>query len=269
MDKVSKLHISLIGGGAALVLALILYFAMIRPSNEKIRIAQGAISTAEAAGGTETKIQQNKKAYKDDVDNSNLVHDKWRISDMRYMPEIPLNDPDLLRSYEFSIKDLPTRYGKWITAWYDLQIRMGIRRQSGTDFALPALVKIPNDIATLDHITLPDQAGKPWNVAVEATSFDAGLAHIRKFLTMTGHGVPVVDNVALTGHSPHLSMTYTLALYIIPRVKPTPADPVISPAPTAGGAMGGPMGGSMGGPMGGGRMGASGRPAMSMPPRGK
>ena len=244
MDKISKLHISLIGGGAALVLALILYFAMIRPANEKIRIARNAIDTAESAGGTDMKIRQNKKAYEDDVRNSQEVQAMWSVSDRRYMPDIPLNNPDLLASYEYSLKDLPTRYGKWITAWYDLQARMGIRRQPGTDFALPAFVKMPNDISTLDHITLPDQSGKPWNVAVEAKSFDAGMMHLRKFLTMTGHGVPVIDNVALAGHSPQLSMTYNLAMYIIPRVKPTPADPIISPVATGGGA---PVGGRPGG----------------------
>jgi hypothetical protein len=50
---------------------------------------------------------------------------------------------------------------------------------------------------------------------------------------MRGMGMPVIDNVALQGTSPNLTMSYNLALYIIPRNPPPQSDPRLTGQPTA------------------------------------
>ena len=63
---------------------------------------------------------------------------------------------------------------------------------------------------------------------IQARSFDAAMAHLRRFNDMSRHGMPVIDNVSLAGQSPNLQMTYTLALYIIPAHAPPPSDPFLT-----------------------------------------
>ena len=75
---------------------------------------------------------------------------------------------------------------------------------------------------------------------------------------MRGFGMPVVDNVELQGQSPDLTMTYDMALYIIPPANPPAPDPVIG----AGGGGGAPAQTGFGGPGSGGRPGGGGRTAM-------
>ena len=54
--------------------------------------------------------------------------------------------------------------------------------------------------------------------------------HLKKINTMQQHGMPVVNNVTLAGHSPALTMAYEMAIYVIPHSDPPAADPLIAPS---------------------------------------
>jgi hypothetical protein len=145
------------------------------------------------------------------------------------------------------MKDMPTLYGEWVKAWYDSQRRNGIDRL--TDFPIDPLVKSPNDVANLTSITFP-APGKSWPVALDARGFNNVISHLKLInTTMIHHGMPVITDVKLSGQSPHLSVTYNLALYIIPASPPAKADPMIGSDATGAGG-GGSGGGSPGNPSG-------------------
>jgi hypothetical protein len=113
---------------------------------------------------------------------------------------------------------------------------------------VPSLATEPNGIASLTSITFPSPKS-PWKVSLICQTFDDAMAHLRRFNGMMGHGMPVVDAVTLSGHSPELILSYNLALYIIPGQAPPPVDTRIGAGGGSGGGGGmGKMGG-MQGPM--------------------
>lgn len=85
---------------------------------------------------------------------------------------------------------------------------------------------------------------------------------------MEHHGMPVINNVVISGQSPDLMLDYEMALYIIPRTPPPARDPMIgggAGAPAGGMGMGAGMPGSAG--MGAGMPGSAGMGA-GRPPGG-
>jgi len=271
MSKLTALHISLIGGGIAIVMSLILYFAMIKPKKEEIEASESATNAAVQAGGTEEKVKAHQKDLVKAKNDTKVITAAWAINQQRYMPKIAFSpaqkSTNLIHMYEFSglysdgkvygIRDLPTVWGLKVISWYDAHSRDGVTRDFlKDDFAIESFSPDPNDISKLNSITFPQ--GKPWEVTVIAKSFDAAMLHLRRFNNMRGFGMPVVDNVSLEGQSPALTMTYDLALYIIPPAAPPAPDPVIG----AGGGGGAPAQTGFGGPSSGGRPGGGGRTAM-------
>ena len=279
-------HLLLIGLGVSLVLFLILFFAMIKPGMDKTTETNASALATENAHGTEQDSQQHDRDLKKAKEETKVINAKWGQYSARYMPTVGYGK-DHLRVYEgenigngvyqvrqkdgsiknYGVKDLPTVWGKWITAWYDAQYKYGVTRRSS--FPIPSFSTDPNDITKLTYIAFPE-SGKPWPVTVECKSFDAAMAHLKRFNEIQIHGMPVVDNVALAGQSPNLILTYNLAIYIIPGNAPPAVDPTISGATTGGtgggagfGGFGGAgsFGGSGGGPassFGGGKAGARG-----------
>jgi len=268
MSKLTALHISLIGGGIAIVMSLILYFAMIKPKNEEIEASKSATDAAIQAGGTEEKVKAHEKDLVKAKQDTKVITAAWAINQQRYMPKIAFSptqkSTNLIHMYEFSglysdgkvygIRDLPTVWGLKVISWYDAHAKDGVTRDFlKDDFAIESFSPDPNDISKLNSITFPQ--GKPWEVRVIAKSFDAAMQHLRRFNNMRGFGMPVVDNVELQGQSPLLTMTYDMALYIIPPANPPAPDPVIG----AGGGGGAAAPTGFGAPGPGGRTGGGGR----------
>ena len=257
-SRLTALHVNIIGIVGLLIISAIIFFAMIKPRNEEKAAAVAAAATAEGAGGSESaKAAAKKELEKSKLDTIQITKD-WMVYSRKYMPTLNWSKDNIDQYYLHNpVNDLPSQWGKWITAWYDAQSRDGVTRNVGQVFPIPSLATDPNGIAALNLIALPSPKA-PWQVTVTCKSFDAAMAHLRKFNGMTGHGVPVVNNVTLTGQSPDLQLSYDLSLLIIPNNPPPPADPRIGGGSGAGAGGGfggggfGGMGGGMGGPMSGG-----------------
>lgn len=255
LSRLTLLQINLIGAITALVLAAVLFFVVVKPKQDQVKDVTAQAASTEDAGGTDDKVAGKKKDLKTAQADAKKTQADWEVNSSRYMPSLPLSG-DVLETYEFKpldpkkqrlgVKDVPVLFGTWVTAWYDAQKKDGIDRE-GTEFPIGAIVTTPNDVATLDHLTFPGD-GKTWPVTVNAKSFNAAMAHLRRFNSMTQHGMPVINNVALAGQSPNLQMSYDLALYVIPPVAPGTADPTIS---ATGGASAAPATGGYGGFPGG------------------
>jgi hypothetical protein len=263
MSKLTALHINLIGAGAALVMALILFFVLIKPKNEDIATSKAATDAAIQAHGTEDAVTSHKKDLVKAKNDTKVITAAWAINQSRYMPKIAFSDQqksnNLLKLYAFNglysdgkvygIRDLPTVWGLKVKNWYDAHDREGVMRDFGQDFPIESFSTDPNDISKLSYITFPQS--KPWHVTVIAKTFDAAMLHLRRFNSMRGFGMPVVDGVALDGQSPALNMSYDMALYVIPPAAPPAPDPVIGGG-GGGAAPAGPAG------FGGGRPGGKG-----------
>ncbi len=268
--KLSALHVHIIGGVVFLLLGLILFFGMIKPKNQDTETAKAAASAAEGAGGTDSALSKAKKDLVSAKQDTVKINSDWSIYARKYMPNYNL-DKDPLVAYfgggkgqKLSVNDIPAEEGTWITKWYDAQRSEGITRAEGVEFPIGPLATDPNGVASLTSITFP--GGKqPWNVTLVCKSFDQAMAHIRRINGMTGHGMPVISEVALSGQSPELTLSYTLAMYVIPWTAPPAADTRIGAG--GGGGTGGGAGIMGGGPANG-MGGMGGKSGMSGPATG-
>jgi hypothetical protein len=269
LSRLTLLHINLIGLGVVALLSLILFLALIKPGNEDIQRVQADTRSQEDAGGTPDKVTGNKRLLAQTKQNAATTDAQWQVFASKYMPDIDFGTQDtLLSTYMtgayrsggqvYGIRDLPIVWGRWITAWFDVQRNLGVARIPGVEFPLAPFPADPNYTSTLTSLAFPQ--AQPWPVTVEAKGFNQAMAHLRRFNGMEKHGMPVVDNVALSGQSPNLLMSYNLRLYIIPSKTPPLPDQRIggTPAPAAGMGMTGGYRGMMGG-------GVSGMPMGAMP----
>ena len=276
-SKLTALHINIIGIVSALVIAAILFFAMIKPKNEDIEKTKTDFATTEGAGGTQSAVAQKTRELKDTQNAATKTKADWAVAETKYMdnpsainfgPKDPVAATNQLPiTYYNYMTTLPERFGRWVSAWYDSQRERGVSRMPGVEFPVDAFPANPNAISEIKFLRFPQQSA--WPVQLECKTFDAAMEHLTKFNDMRKHGMPVVDHVALAGHSPNLTLSYDLTLYVIPKPVVPPANPRISAsapgaagtAPGGGGAMGMMGGGSMG-MMGGGSMGMMGGGSM-------
>jgi hypothetical protein len=256
-SKLTALHINIIGIVSALVIAAILFFAMIKPKNEEIETTKAAVATAEGAGGTPTQVSQKKTELKRTEDEAVQTKARWTVNEEKYMDNpTAINfgtTENLPMTYYNYMTTLPATIGRWVGAWYDAQRPRGVSRYPGVEFPVEAFPANPNAISEIKYLRFPQQG--VWPVALECKDFNAAMEHLTKFNGMRKHGMPVVNNVALAGQSPNLQLTYDLTLYVIPKPLAPAPDPRISSTPpggtgTAPGGMGGMGGGSMGSMMG-------------------
>lgn len=260
MGKLTALHINLIGAGAALVLALILFFVLIKPKNEEVEKTKGEVTSTQSSGGTPDQVKGQERELADTKLKVAKTQADWAVNEAQYMPNIITfgTTPDLLHTYEHRVITWPEIFGTKLASWYDAQRDEGVARLPGVEFPIDSFPTDPNAISQLTYLKFPRDR---WQVQMEAKNFDAAMAHLAKFNSMHQLGMPVINNVALQGTSPSLIMTYDLALYIIPRQPPPQGDPRLSGQAGAGGAQGG--GGSPGGgaPIGGSQAASRGAPS--------
>jgi len=257
-SKLTALHINIIGIVSALVIAAILFLALIKPKNEAIALTQASVTslTASGAGGTEDQVKRKKTELKNTQQEATQTKKRWALSEEKYMDNpqaINFGTTETLPlTYYNYMTTLPTVVGRWVGAWYEAQRPRGVSRLPGVEFPVEAFQTNPNAISEIKFLRFPQQGA--WNVALECKTFDAAMEHLTKFNTMRKHGMPVINNVALAGQSPKLQMTYDLTLYVIPKpVAPAPNPRIGSMPANAGGVAPGGFGGGsmMGGSMGG------------------
>ncbi len=239
------MHVNIIGVVVILIVVLVGIFGMIRPKKQETEVLAQAADAAEKSGGTD---EDNRKSAADLVASKKKtvqIKADWAVYSTKYMPDLKWN-PNILEEFYLRdpVNDIPAQWGRWVTAWYDAQRRDGVSRAPGVEFPVPPLVSDPNGIANLTSITFPTPKA-PWKVSLICQTFDDAMAHLRRFNGMLKHGMPVVDGVTLSGHSPQLTLNYNLALYVIPAEAPPPMDPRIGTGTGGGVGSGGGMGGGM------------------------
>lgn len=255
LKKLTTGQILGIGVALAVVLSLVMIFAMIRPTQQKTADTLKTAETTETEGGTPTKVSGKEKEKQREQAKADKAKADWSVYSKDYMPDLNFDKKaDLIDVYQkkglldragYGIKDIPTVWGTWLEAWYRTQRERNVALENPY-FPIDAYSADPNDISKLTNLTFP-AAGKPWNVAVTVKDFGAAMAHLRSFNGMRRHGMPVVSNVAFEGHSPNLRLTYDLMLYVIPGTEPPSEDPRIAGGTGTTGGGGGGMGGMMGG----------------------
>ena len=262
-----QLHIT--GFALILVLVLLLWGFGVRAYTNKKAELDVKTADVEKNGGTKQMVDQKASELKKEKKVSAQAEADWQVYSSKYMPDVNFSDSTgLINQYQTNIvkvdgktwglKEMPTVWGRWLESWYDAQHDKGVDRNV-LFFAIPAYSTDPNNISGMKHIVFPE--AKPWQVVVNAKDFDSAMTHLRRFNFMEHHGVPVVSGVTLAGHSPKLTLTYNLSLYIIPGSDPPKEDPRIGGAKGGGGAGGGMgMMGGMSGMMSGGPAGGAGIP---------
>src|SRR5438045_3968186 len=93
-------HILLIGVGAALILFLILYFAMIKPTGEQVNNVTASAKSTEDAGGTEDAVRKKTAELKKAQEDTVRINQEWKILSASYMPPIEFGK-DPLPVYEY------------------------------------------------------------------------------------------------------------------------------------------------------------------------
>ena len=265
MSKLSLLYINLIGLFAALILFLVLFFVMIKPKQEDVQKTKVSTKSTEDAGGTVEKVKAKDKELKSTQQQADKTKEDWQVNSVRYMPSFNFGNTDnLLNTYwsgfygKYGVKDVPEQWTRFVTGWYDAQHKYGVSRLPGVEFSLAGFPADPNNLAGLKSLSFPQD--RAWTVSMECKTFDEAMAHLKRFNNMEKHGMPVIDNVALSGQSPNLTLNYTMRLYVIPSENPPKSDPRLASGVAGGAAGGNGMGGggmSMMGGMGG-MMGAGG-----------
>lgn len=256
MNKLTVMHIIIIGVVVAVIVAVAMWYFMIKPAKEETETTSQAAKTTRDSGGTQEAINQKKKELaKTEVDAA-ATEAKWKVNRVKYMPDLPYTDKtNVMDLYfgdafktstgaKYGFRDVPTIWGKWITAWYDAQKNQGVERTPDTVFPIAEFEPDPNKLTGLlqNHLTFPAD-GKPWPVKLNCKTFDDALNHLKRFNNMERHGMPVINNVTISGPAvtgtTDLLLTYDLALYIIPNSGPPVSDTMIS---GAGGSPGGATG---------------------------
>ncbi len=261
------------GAGFALIAVLLLLlwgFGVRNYTNKKVELDKDT-DVKQKAGGTPEMVKQKEKELVSEKKKADEANQDWKVYSSKYMPDIDFSEKTgLINQYQtnfvkvdgktWGLKEMPTVWGRWLESWYDVQHNSGVDRGIPY-FAIASYSVDPNKISEMKNITFPDK--QPWKVTVNAKDFDSAMAHLRRFNTMEHHGMPVISGVALSGHSPNLTLAYNLSLYIIPGSEPPKEDPRIGGAAKTGGGGGGMAG--MTGMMGGGGMsGMSGGPSGGM-----
>jgi hypothetical protein len=251
LAKLTTLQIHLVGFFTSLIVLGLLFLLFVKPKQEQLQKVQAETKDIQTnQHGTQEDVTKHNADLKKAQNDQAKVKAEWQLASAEYMPNIVWGT-DVLQTYQNVIVNLPRQWGTFITSWYDVQRNQGIARVPGTEFPIASFPTDPNAaVASVRTITFPQ--GAPWNVTVEAKSFDALMAHLRRFnREMKHHGMPVIDNVSLSGQSPNLIGRYTLALYVIPPTPPPGADPRLGGGAAAGAGAGA-------GGFGGGRMGMPG-----------
>ena len=134
MKGLSKVKLSVIHGigiGVVSIIALIMYFAMIKPKKEAVASTESNAKSTEGNGGTVAKVKAKADELVTTKKDAEAVVAKWDITSNRYMPDLGLDDGDLISKYENRLIKYPEQWGKWITNWYEAQRNLGIARLPG------------------------------------------------------------------------------------------------------------------------------------------
>ncbi len=271
MSRLTLLHINIIGVVVAIIVAVGMYYVLITPARDQIAAAEKDQGEVFAQAD---QLPGNKKKRDDAIKAKQQAEADYGRFESQYMPVIgyqPTRMQTMIRTF------WPNRGRSWPERFIRT-FRGHMSRESKLNritWLNPGVLQLgpygPDPNAINAGMGQGDGLGESgalhyaFQMQVRAPSLGALMRHVRDWNTVRGMGVPVVEGLSVTGNSPNLEATYTVALTIIVHETFPKPDPRVGGAASSsggGGAMGmrGPMG--MGGPMGmsGPPMGMSGGP---------
>ncbi len=274
MNKLTVLHINIIGLVVGLIVGVTLWFTAITGAQETIKTNQTKFDGVETEA---KKLPAAEKALKTAEEAKLKAETEYKVYAVKYMPAIGYgkytNRLDMMRNlfWPNNGKSWPERFRKTVLTYMaQEQKRNGIRWDNPGVLTMGPYGPDPNTI----------QAGSPgdglgekstggalhytYQMSVGAKNLDSMVRHLSGWKNIRSAGVPVVDGFTMTGNSPNLVGTYTLTFTIIVDETIPPADPRIAGGGGGGGGGRGGFGGMtmppgmMGGGMGGQPTGAMG-----------
>lgn len=236
ISKLKAIHVIIIGIVACIAVGVGVYFLMITNTKQDIEKLVTREKAAQAIVDTEASEKQGLEQARVDLAVAKAAYVKY---EREKMPPITLED----------------RAFGMIALWKEQAETLGPLVKSFanhdkvaflSDITIPAAPVNPNQI---DPTIIKLPLGS-FNVT---GSFHDICEHVRRWNKF--NRLVQIDGLSLKGYSPHMSASYSLTVYLMPRGAQGPSIPM------AGGGGGG-GGGMMGGGMMGGMMGMPGMPGM-------
>lgn len=231
MKKLRKLHVLIIGVLVSIIVAVGMYFVVIKPAIKTRDDNKAQLESNIASGGTDENVRIQKEDVvkaEQEVASEQLALEKYM---KEKMPNISLQDraTGMLALWQEQSETLGPLLVSWIK-------RSGVRLAS--QITIPAPPANPNAI-TYDEVTpIRIDLGR---IRVEG-SYQQILKHLRKWNQC--NRLVMIDLPALSGESPNLACEYNLTVFLFPR---TPSGDLLDMA--GGGDAGAGMGGMPGMPM--------------------
>jgi len=233
MGKLRSIHVVIIGIVVCVLVAVGLYFLVIKKAIEARDAEKARLDAAIAAGGT----QANVEAAERDLENAKLEVAQARVKYEKRMrtkmPNISLDDTKtgmlaLWREQSEVLGPLLLNH---------IRSSKGIRLVSG--ITIPPPTVNPNDLMQYDQIPIRIDVGK---VSV-AGDFNSIINHLESWNKL--NRLVLIDQPTLNGQSPNLVCEYTMTVFLYP-MAPPPTDPFTMAPPQGGDTAGAP--GLLGGP---------------------
>ena len=231
-SKLKVIHVIIIGSLACVLMIVGFYFALIKKINENIADVRRQYDDAKVIADKRTSVEAELAQAKRDND---LLLVKYTKMMNEKMPVLSFQDR--MGGWFELMHEQADVLGPKLTAW---PAKSGIRMTSS--FTIPPP---PDDWNSLSDKMITIPLG---NVTVTGT-FAKILAHVRSWNHFDR--LVQVDPVDLSGHSPYMTGTYALTLYIFPRGTVGPTVGMAGAANNKAAAATGPSAGMMRGMPGG------------------
>lgn len=238
--RTSPVIVAVIGVVLSLMAIAGIFFGLIKPTQDKIGVAQARF---DAAYFDSTLAEQTKAKKLLDADLLIVMttQQQWAQTDAALMPRFDVSN-------RFgALRQLTTELTQYLGPDLEQHSRQpGVR--STSNFNLPAPPVNPNDITNAPVVI-------PLGTVTDVGQFRGILTHVYNWQYF--NRLVLIDNLALHGNSPYMSGNYTATLFIFPQ-NDTKLPPVIAAAgggatTTAGGRSGSSFGGQASYGPGGGR----------------
>ncbi|MCS7209361.1 MAG: hypothetical protein NZ874_07300 [Fimbriimonadales bacterium] len=222
LSMFAKVSIGLV---ATIVVAAAIFLLGIRPTLQNIQYHEENIALLEQKVAQIPRAQQLVQRAQQRVEQANR---DLALIDRKKMPVNTIDLSDRLKAW-MQYPDMTREIAKKLEAW---PLKTGVQRLYEVRLPPP-----PNDPNAIPALVLVYPFGR---VQVRASSFEGLLNHVRKWNEVPNL-VVLVDGLEISGMSPQLFGSYTLTVFVYPRMKGGQPGPNVpsSPQGQGGGAPGG------------------------------
>jgi Tfp pilus assembly protein PilO len=234
-SKITRQQIYIIGAVLAVIAAIAVYFAVIKPQGEELAAQTSRRDSRQAKADEKPQADADLKKAKQEVLEAQR---DWQRYERALMPQIQIGDlmVGIQQLWREQIKTLGPLTDQFLKADKTVQVLQ-------SNIQLPAPPEDPN------AVNQPLFVYNLGQVSVQGT-FENILRHVERWNRF--NRLVLVDGLSLSGNSPSLVGQYNLTCYVFTQGDtPGPAIPQAGAGGRPGGLGGGRPGG-MGGPPGGG-----------------